>query len=107
MKWCAISQTEMAASGGVAASTYLIRISAAWRIMEKFGELLNRRLEFHDEIDRAGSVLRNATPCAIKQVPPVSGQTTSHARKLRRVECGSRKVKRQLFFFGNCAVLRA
>ena len=46
----------------------------------------DRRLEFSDEIDRALSVFRNATPRAVKQVPPLSRPVTSHARALWRLE---------------------
>ena len=51
-------------------------------IMEKFAESLDRRLQFCHEIDRADSVLRNATPRAVMQVPAVSSWATSrHARR--------------------------
>ena len=51
-------------------------------IMEKFAESLDRRLQFRHEIDRADSVLRNATPRAVMQVPALSSRDTSHARAL-------------------------
>ena len=46
----------------------------------------DRRLEFSDEIDRALSVFRNATPRAVKQVLPLSRPVTSHARALWQLE---------------------
>jgi len=44
---------------------------------------IDHSLQFRDEIDRAESVLGNATPCAIRQVPALGSRATSHARVLR------------------------
>ena len=66
---------------------------------------IDHSLQFRDEIDRAESVLGNATPCAIRQVPALGSRATSHARVLRQLTVAeifrSARKKQPIFFLEN------
>ena len=81
-------------------STHLIRILAARRrISENVVEFLNRSLQFRDAIDPVDSALGNATPRAVRKVPPRRSRATSHARvaEISAVGVGREKKAANLF----------
>ena len=99
MKWRGISQVEMAASGGS---------GGEHAPQQDLGSLADHgEVQFCDEIGRAGSVPRNATPCAVMQVPALGSRATSHVCVLQRLSEAQMSDRQKGNFLKKMAILRS